>query len=170
MYECRKLCKTHILTTSSTWYWWGAFSAFQHFIWSNSFRHTYISISISISHLKVLQLNRKPRRLIRVEKNLFVNSKVRSVIKCQECCKPRCVYYALKKLTSAESALVEETGSSELYICGSPLFPPSFDSTVVHRTCFVQTQWKFSTTVQLEYHFLLTFILLWSSRRNTRRW
>ena len=89
------------------------FQPFNIFIWSNSFRHTSASAS-AISHLKVLQ-PKKPRRLIRVKKNLSVNSEVCSVVKCQECCKPRCVH-ALKKLISAESALVEEVDSSKLYL------------------------------------------------------
>ena len=87
-------------------------------------------------------------------KNLFVNSKVRSVVKCQKCCKPRCVY-ALKKLTSAESALVEEIDCSKLYIYGSPLLPsssPYFNSIVVRRnllcTDLVEVQY-YSATLEL---------------------
>lgn len=69
-------------------------------------------------------------------KNLFVSSKVCGVVKCQESCKPRCVF-ALKKLTSAKSVLVEEIEISKLYVYGSSMLPSSssyFDSIVVHQS------------------------------------
>lgn len=85
------------------------------------------------------------------KKKLFVNS--RGVVKCRECCKPRCVF-TLKKLTSAESALVEEINGSKLYVCGSPLLPsssPYFNSIVVHQSLLctdpVEVQYYSATIV-----------------------
>lgn len=68
-------------------------------------------------------------------KPLFNSSKVRSVIHCQECFKPRCVF-ASQKLQWNEKLLVKEVADEKLYTCGSSLFEPNsplVDSVVVRR-------------------------------------
>jgi len=80
--------------------------------------------SYSFQEAKELDTSRKP---------LFNNGKVRRIITCRECFKPRCVY-SLRKLNEQESVLVQEINDSRLYTCGSELFPPSschYDAIVV---------------------------------------
>ena len=55
-------------------------------------------------------------------KGLFVAAKVRDVIHCMECAKPRCIY-APEKLDSETLILVEHIKDQDsTYTCGSPLF------------------------------------------------
>ena len=73
------------------------------------------------------------REIDKSRSKLFVNSKVRRIIVCQECFKPRCIF-SLRKLTTDEIAHIERIDDSRLYNCGSPLFPPSssyYDTIVV---------------------------------------
>ena len=67
-------------------------------------------------------------------KEILVNTKVRAVIICGECVKPRCVY-SKKKLSATEQAKLTDVKNSWVYTCGSALFPPSsmFHSTIVIR-------------------------------------
>ena len=71
---------------------------------------TYISISISHQPSKGSPVQQEAKEIDKGQKKLFVNSKVRSagVLQTKVC------IYALKKLTSAESALVEEIDGSKL--------------------------------------------------------
>ena len=62
------------------------------------------------------------------KKHLFNSSKIRGVIHCQECFKPRCVY-SFQKLQWNERVLLKDVANEKLYTCGSPLFIP--DSPVV---------------------------------------
>ena len=61
-------------------------------------------------------------------------AKVRSVIVCGECHKPRCVY-SVSKLSKEQTGLVESIKESNLYTCGAPLFPPSssFENSIAVR-------------------------------------
>ena len=64
--------------------------------------------------------------------------KVRNVIICGECHKPRCVYL-VSKLSKEQIALVESINESNLYTCGAPLFPPGlpFENSIVVREALV---------------------------------
>jgi len=94
-------------------------------------------------------------------KALLVNSKVRCVITCQECRKPRCVF-AAKKLDILAKKRIDDIADSKMYTCGSSLFPPAsvYSSTiVVHQalTCQdpIEVQYYSSTMVafpQVCYH------------------
>ena len=59
----------------------------------------------------------------RKQKDIIVSSKVRCILTCQECFKPRCVY-AKSKLKPDEKSAIEQVQESRLFTCGSCLFPP----------------------------------------------
>ena len=63
-------------------------------------------------------------------KALFNASKVRDVIWCQECYKPRCIF-SRGKLTFTEMIYVQDVKDSCLFTCGSCLFPPTSELTSV---------------------------------------
>lgn len=67
-------------------------------------------------------------------KDLFNAAKVRDVILCQECYKPRCIF-AKGKLSLVEKFRVEGVKESHFFTCGCALFPPSssFYGTIVVR-------------------------------------
>ena len=70
-------------------------------------------------------------------KPLLKNTKVRKVIFCGECLKPRCIYSAAR-LGRAEETVVEGIMESKVYTCGSTLFPPDsplHDTVVVRQNC-----------------------------------
>ena len=56
-------------------------------------------------------------------KDIITSSKIRCILICQECFKPRCVY-AKTKLKPDEKSAIEEVQESRLFTCGSSLFPP----------------------------------------------
>ena len=71
-------------------------------------------------------------------KTLLKNTKVRKVIFCGKCLKPRCVYSAAR-LSRAEETIVEWVIESKVYMCGSTLVPltsPLHDTIVVRQNCF----------------------------------
>ena len=60
-----------------------------------------------------------------------------AVITCGECQKPRCVY-AASKLTREQKVLVQQVVESQVYTCGSTLFPPNsslHDTVIVKQNC-----------------------------------
>ncbi len=65
-------------------------------------------------------------------KAILKSAKVRKVIVCGECQKPRCVY-AGTRLTREQDVLLQEVVESKVYTCGSTLFYPNtpFDDTIV---------------------------------------
>ena len=66
---------------------------------------------------------------------IFVAAKVRSVIECRECEKPRVVYSG-SKLTVQDLNEVKKAADSLLYVCGAPLFPsgnPLGDKVIVRE-------------------------------------
>lgn len=77
-----------------------------------------------------------------IDKNnrkLLVKAKVRAVIECTNCFKPRCVY-SISKLSAEEVIAVNRMKESRFYSCGSALFPqdsPLISSVVVKEavTC-----------------------------------
>lgn len=86
-------------------------------------------------------------------KQLLLSSKVRAVIQCTECQKPRCIYVASKPTVPQLRAITrvkEELG----YMCGSQLFDDKheFHSLVITRQAIgcsshVETVYYSSTTV-----------------------
>lgn len=58
----------------------------------------------------------------------FTGDRVRSVVYCFRCCKPRCIY-AQKQLSTREKILLEEITANNVFSCGSPLLPP------IHPLC-----------------------------------
>ena len=63
-------------------------------------------------------------------KKLLIGGKVRSIIVCSVCNKPRCVY-AAANLASAEKNHLKCLAETQVYTCGSILFPPE---SPLHRT------------------------------------
>ncbi len=65
-------------------------------------------------------------------KAILKSQKVREMISCGECQKPRCVY-ATSKLTKEQEFLLRQTMESTIYTCGSILFFPMspFHDTIV---------------------------------------
>ena len=62
-----------------------------------------------------------------VDKNnkaVLKSTKVRKVIPCGECGKPRCIY-AASRLTREQEVIVNQVVESNIYTCGSIIFPPS---------------------------------------------
>ena len=57
-------------------------------------------------------------------KLLFNSSKVRAILNCQECFKPRCVYSA-RKLSLNEKVLLDVVVEDKTYTCRAAVFPPS---------------------------------------------
>ena len=55
-------------------------------------------------------------------RSTLVKAKVRAIISCEECKKPRCIY-ANSRLSSQEEVCVKRMKEAKTYICGSPLFP-----------------------------------------------
>ena len=53
----------------------------------------------------------------------FTGDRVRSVVYCFRCCKPRCIY-AQKQLSTRERDLLEEITADNVFSCGSALLPP----------------------------------------------
>ena len=65
-------------------------------------------------------------------KSLLVATKVRTVILCGECSKPRCIY-ANTTFTRDEQIHITSVKESKVYTCGSPLFPTDSSSIVVRE-------------------------------------
>lgn len=68
-----------------------------------------------------------------------MGTRVREVIRCGECIRPRCIYSAAK-LTPQDSSAVRHQKEEDIYTCGSPLFPETshyYDSIVMREglTC-----------------------------------
>ena len=57
------------------------------------------------------------------ETGLFTGQKVRQVVECQECAKPRCIY-ANHELTSRQETKLVTVISEDQYTCGAPLIEP----------------------------------------------
>ena len=55
-------------------------------------------------------------------RSTLVKAKVRAIISCEECKKPRCIY-ANSRHSSQEEVCVKRMKEAKTYICGSPLFP-----------------------------------------------
>lgn len=80
-------------------------------------------------------------------KDVFNAGKVRDVIPCQECYKPRSII-ARGKLSTEQKTNVEEVKASQLYTCGCALFPPllPFHGSLYARTFPAFRQWNHSIT------------------------
>ena len=76
--------------------------------------------SSPISNAEFVLTSFKPGR---VKFAPFTGDRVRGVVNCFRCCKPRCIY-AQKQLSSRERYLLEELTANNVFSCGSPLLPP----------------------------------------------
>ena len=82
-------------------------------------------------------------------KSLLVAGKVRGVITCGECCKPRCIY-AKTRLSEDQQVELQRIRESDIYTCGSSLFL-SNDCIVVREgllcSSVIETQYYSSVLV-----------------------
>lgn len=76
--------------------------------------------SSPISNAEFVFTSFKPSR---VKFAPFTGDRVRGVVNCFRCCKPRCIY-AQKQLSTRERYLLEEVTANNVFSCGSPLLPP----------------------------------------------
>ena len=81
-------------------------------------------------------------------KAILVSSKVRCIMTCNECFKPRCVY-SKSKLTKAEQVALKEVRESNLYLCGSSIFIP--DSPYYDSVC-VKESLNCGDPIELSYY------------------
>ena len=89
-------------------------------------------------------------------KKLLIAAKVRSVIVCLECRKPRCVYAAATH-APIERNQMKQIVSNEVYTCGSALFPPTSSLHIqlsVVKLSIAMIQWRLNTTAVYASHFL----------------
>ena len=73
----------------------------------------------------------------RSHKPILKNTKVRKVITCGDCCKPRCIYSATR-LTREQEVFVQLVVESGVYTCGSVIFHPNspyHNAIVVRQNC-----------------------------------
>ena len=81
--------------------------------------------------------NEEATEVDRAHKAVLKNTKVRKVIVCGECHKPRCIY-AASKLNREQEVLVQQVVESQTFTCGSTVFPPStplHDTIIVRQNC-----------------------------------
>ena len=81
-------------------------------------------------------------------RSLLVAGRVRDVIVCGECRKPRCIF-ALSKLGSPEELEIARVKEDGVFRCGSPLFPdghPLCDTVVVRQSL------RCATTIEATYY------------------
>lgn len=71
-------------------------------------------------------------------KSLLVRGKVRGVMECGECSKPRCIY-SPSKLASKDHDAIKHVKESDLFTCGSSLFPPDsvYNNSIVVREALI---------------------------------
>ena len=81
-------------------------------------------------------------------KKLLIASKVRGVILCVECNKPRCVY-AASTLSYQEKTLLKQAKDTNVYTCGSELFPPN---TPLNGTIVCQQALTFTHPMEAQYY------------------
>ena len=80
-------------------------------------------------------------------KDLFNAAKVRDVIVCQECYKPRCIY-AKGKLSWTERVATKKVKESRLFTCGCALFP---ECSSYHGTIVVRQKLSCSAPMEAQY-------------------
>ena len=81
-------------------------------------------------------------------RKLLVRAKVRAVVECTDCCKPRCVF-SNSKLTADEEIALNRIKESCLYACGSALFPqdsPSISSIIVKEAL------TYASPIEIQYY------------------
>ena len=81
-------------------------------------------------------------------KKLLIASKVRAVIVCVECLKPRCVYTA-GALTPDEKKCLKPLINGRMYSCGCELFPPDHP---LHSTVIVRQAANCSDPMEAHYY------------------
>ena len=86
------------------------------------------------SILRSNSLRRCKAEIDREHKGILVKAKVRAVVFCGECHKPRCIY-SNSKLSPQEKVVLDCMKETNLYTCGSPLFSEGtpLASTVITR-------------------------------------
>jgi hypothetical protein len=81
-------------------------------------------------------------------KKLLVAGKVRTIIVCSDCNKPRCVY-AAASLASVERNRLKCLAETHVYTCGSILFPPE---SPLHHTIVCRQTLSCSSPMETQYY------------------
>ena len=84
----------------------------------------------------------------RQHRALLVAARVRDVLICSECSKPRCVY-AASKLSYDERTEVQKVRDEGVYLCGVPLFP---DTHPLRHSVVVREALNCSAMVEATYY------------------
>lgn len=92
-------------------------------IMTTCFSCTSVPSPQSLSEFDFGSFSSAPNRPTRVVFAPFTGDRVRSVVYCFRCRKPRCIY-AQKQLSTRERILLEEITANSMFSCGSPLLPP----------------------------------------------
>lgn len=80
--------------------------------------------------------------------SLLTAQRVRDVIICSECSKPRCIFSS-NKLSAQEKRLLEQVKENYEYSCGSPIVPPEHS---LYGTVFVRIMQRCSDHIELAYY------------------
>lgn len=88
-------------------------------------------------------------------RGIIVKAKVRDLIRCGECHKPRCIF-SNSKLSPQESVELQCTKETNIYSCGSPLFPEGsrYVNTIVVRealTCISPIEAQYYSSVLVHF-------------------
>ena len=97
---------------------------------------------------KAPTVNSEAKAVDRENSKLLVAGKVRSVIHCGECNKPRCIYVT-SRLDEEEKEHVEQCVHSRTYTCGSELFP---SESQVHNTIICRRSLNCSDPMEAQYY------------------
>ena len=93
-------------------------------------------------------INPEAKEIDKTNKSLLTNSKVRGILDCHECGKPRCIY-SVKKLDIVATRKVDDIRCSKLYVCGSFLFLPD---SMYHSTIVVRQALSCEEHVEVQYY------------------
>ena len=105
-----------------------------------------------LSHDNLDRPSRVPKdQHVQVDKEnseLFRNTRVRTVIPCQECTKPRCVL-AAKLLSTEEKAAIAIIDDSRMFSCGMPIF---VSESPLHKTIVVCQKSTCTSPIEAQYY------------------
>ena len=111
------------------------------------FSDVYGQLPSSLDQPSLKVTKEKHNEIDHQRKSLLVAGKVRGVITCGECCKPRCIY-AKTRLSEDQQVKLQHIRESDIYTCGSSLFLKVISVLWLGRDCYVHQLLKHNTIVQ----------------------
>jgi len=97
---------------------------------------------------RIPEPSEEAKELDKGRKSILVCGKVRAIVTCDECKKPRCIY-SLSKLSPRELQEIELVKETNLYTCGSSLFPPD---SPYHNRIVVRVSLVCSNNMEAQYY------------------